>query len=154
MLINNYLQIHVLRMMALPAQILTLVEAGRFEEAISLCALCQSSPQLKEIDIPGIHEKYAYTLFSKGDFDGAIANFIKSDCSPVLVIGLFPDLVPPALHAYVGINHTASASVSAPQLKRGSSSGKLVGISLTRAAAALAQYCESGKAAVSCCPVL
>lgn len=44
----------VLRMTPLASQVMALVEASRFEDAINLCMLCQHNLQLKEIDIPGL----------------------------------------------------------------------------------------------------
>ncbi len=50
-------------------QVTSLVDGGFYEQAINLCISCQHTKgqQLRDIDIPRIHEKYALVLFQKGE---------------------------------------------------------------------------------------
>lgn len=147
-------QVHVLRMTPLSTQIMSLLDAQRFEDAINLCILCQHNPQLKDIDVPGVHEKYAFSLYQKGDFEGCIAHFLKADSNPKKVLALFPDLVPTNFNGFLGISQ-ASASVVAPSRATSTrpvsapavassvpATGKMTGLVLQRAAAALVSFCE------------
>jgi hypothetical protein len=126
-------QISVLKMVHLSSQVLTLVETGLYEEAINLCSLCPNSSQLRDIDIPRIHEKFAFSLFQKGDFEGAISHYILANTELLSVIAKFPDLVPVSLHSWVGLTNSNS--------NKGKTSS-LDGMILHRAAAALVHFCE------------
>ena len=64
-----------------------------YEDALNICALCRQPAQLRDIDVPRIHEKFAYSLFLKGDFDEAVSNYITAKSNPVQVPLLFPDLI-------------------------------------------------------------
>jgi len=88
--------------------------------------------------VAGIHEKYATALFQKGDFEGAMTNYIAAKASPIVLLRRFPDLVPSALHAAAGI-----------ELASSSSSTKLSGVVLQRAAAALATFCAHHRPALA-----
>lgn len=128
-------QIVVLRMTPLSSQIKNLMESNRFEEAINLCILCQNNPQLKDIDVSFVHEKFAMALYQRGDFDGAITNFIKGKSTLARVFGLFPDLVPNVFHNFLGIN-VNSATYNPKAMT------KMSGAILFRAASALVTFCE------------
>lgn len=128
-------QLFALKMIPLSAQISDLMEAGSYEVAINLCAMTQASGQLRDVDVCQIHEKYAMTLFHKGDFKGAMSNYISAKTTPLVLLRRFPDLVPVALHASAGI-------VS-------SGANKLTGLVLQRAAAAMATFCTHHRGAVS-----
>ena len=121
-------QITFLKMIPLSIQVQALVEAGLFEEAINLCTLSPNVGQLTDIDICRIHEKFALSLFQKGDFEGAISHYISAGTNVVSVISQFTDLIPPQLHSSLGISKSKSS--------------KLSGMILHRAAAAMVQFCE------------
>lgn len=132
-------QISVLKMVHLSSQVLTLVESSLYEEAINLCSLCPNSSQLRDIDIPRIHEKFAFSLFQKGEFEGAISHYILANTELLSVIAKFPDLVPVSLHSWVGINNSTSNTNKG---KTGNTSSSLEGMILHRAASALVHFCE------------
>jgi MinD-like ATPase involved in chromosome partitioning or flagellar assembly len=137
-------QVFVFRMTPLPAQIMTLLDAYRFEDAINLCALCLANPQIRDIDVAGVHEKYALSLFQKGDFDMAIQHYIKAKATPQKVLILFPDLVPVVFYGYLGIS-SQSISTGTRAGSSGTSvstSARMTGVVLTRAAAAMVNYCH------------
>lgn len=119
-------QISFLKMVPLSTQVQTLVETGLFEEAINLCSLSPNVSQ--DIDIHRIHEKFAVSLFQKGDFEGAITHYISAETNVVNVIIQFPDLIPTQLHTTLGISSKSKT--------------KLSGMILHRAAAAMVQFCE------------
>ena len=120
-------QITFFKMVPLSSQVQSLVEAGLFEEAINLCSLSPNVGQ--DIDIHRIHEKFAVSLFQKGDFEGAITHYIAAQTNVVNVIIQFPDLIPTQLHSALGITSKSKNS-------------KLSGMILHRAAAAMVQFCE------------
>jgi hypothetical protein len=130
---NAYLsigdQITFLKMVPISTQVQALVEAGLFEEAINLCSLSPNVGQLADIDIHRIHEKFAVSLFQKGDFEGAITHYIAAETNVTNVIIQFPDLIPTQLHTALGISSKSKGS-------------KLSGMILHRAAAAMVQFCE------------
>ena len=71
-------------------------------------------------------------LYSKGDFDGAVTNYLAADADLLSVLGLFPEFVPVSLvqHLY-GRDHLGPSGNS-----------ERSGVILYRAAAALVHYCE------------
>lgn len=139
-------QVFVFRMIPLPAQVMNLLDAYQFEEAINLCTLCIANPQMREIDIAGVHEKYALSLFQRGDFDSSIHHYIKAKSTPQKVLTLFPDLVPVVFYGYLGIS---SQSLSASgRTVNNASSRTMTGVVLTRAAAAVVTYCNYYRMAI------
>lgn len=124
--------IMILKMIPLGFQVTRLVESGLYEEAINLSTLCRDNISLRDIDIPKIHEKFANSLLLKGDYEGAVTNFIAASTNPITVLAQFPDLIPISLHSWAGIV-PGGKSLQA---------SKLTGMILHRAAAALVQFCE------------
>ena len=97
-------------------QVMRLVEAGSFEDALSICATCKSYPgtpssQLLDIDVKNIHEKYGSLLFQKGDFDGAVVQYISANSDIIDVLGLFPDLIPQQLMTTLSLDRRGGAKV-------------------------------------------
>ncbi len=135
----------------------TLVDAGQFEDTLNICALCKSSAALRDVDVEMIHERYALSLFQKGDFDGCISHYIAGKSNVVAVLMLFPDLVPVALQSSYGSvtrsTRQQSASTSRSSAGIGTPSGwgpmnRLNGVVMNRAAVALAAFCEYHRASV------
>ena len=164
-LCNNE-SIHIIRMIPLSIQIKTLEESNYYEEALNLYLLCNNNPQLRDININTIYEKYALYLYQRGEFESSIINYIKADCYPMKVLSLFPDLIPQLYHGLLGISSnssiiksTNSNTNSNPNLSsnlnsnmkrmsitnpnaNNNNSNKLTDVILQRAAIALVQYCE------------
>jgi hypothetical protein len=123
--------IEALKMVPLKQQIGELVGIGACEDALSLCKLSPHPIHLKDVDVAAIHEKFAMMLFQKGDFEGAVSNYIAANTNPLIVLPLFPDLIPTALRAALGPKGNGSGEGS-----------KLSREILLRAASAVVQYCE------------
>jgi hypothetical protein len=80
-------------------QVNSLVESGSFEEALNLCTLSPVLSTSQGIKVKQIQEKYALSLFLRGDFDGAVTHFIAAGSEPSSVLLLFSDpLVPSSLN--------------------------------------------------------
>jgi hypothetical protein len=81
----------------------------------------------------------------KGDFDGAIQNYLlgKTDIIPVFM--LFPEIVPALLLQQYLTNCSQSYN---SLLTNSTTQTKLSGIILHRAASALVHYCESWRSKV------
>jgi len=125
--------IHVLKMVPIEAQVETLVQSGAYEEALSLCAICEDKQLLGGIDVQTIHERYAYELFSWGDYESAIAHFLSAETSVAAVVFLFPSLVPADL---------PTTGLERPPRERAGKARPLSGASLNRAAVALSRFLE------------
>lgn len=127
------------------------MESGNFEEALALCGSCppETDARMMDVDVSSIHERYGTVLYQKGDFDGAITNYLIAKTDIILVFMLFPDLVPQSvLQQYIsscGVTYTsllASNGSSTVSQNAPSSSSKLSTIILHRAASALVNFCE------------
>jgi len=126
-------------MVPLPNQIQTLVDNSVYEEALSLCTLCTTDGSadvevLNYISVTDIHKKYAYNIFQRGDYDGAISHFLLAETKFRDVLALFPEFIPKNFSKYEiylqdssGFGGGGGGRQSAPS--RG-------------AASALAMYCE------------
>ncbi|CAM9220581.1 unnamed protein product, partial [Phaeothamnion confervicola] len=134
----------LLKMVPLEFQVQTLVDAASFEEALSLCDLCRHDKSLLgSVDVASIHERYAYELFTWGDYDGAVTHFLHAETLLTRVVSLFPSLLPPDLPA--DLLHGGSGRSGAGGSGGGGgaeSSRPLTGTSLSRAAAALTRFLE------------
>ena len=136
---------------------------GAFDDALSLCTLCgeqtETSVSSKAdagdrsgdmVSLKDIHEQYAFSLHQKGDFEGAITQYIAAETPPASVIALFPELIPNsivvALNSVPSVSMTAEgnpatlglSTVSPPP----SMLQRLSGMILQRAASALLTFCE------------
>jgi hypothetical protein len=81
-----------------------LVQSGLFQEALSIISTAGSQQLFDELAdlnlfVPDIYYQYGSSLHQKGDFDGAVSNFIKAKAKPSDVIALFPDFVSASLYA-------------------------------------------------------
>lgn len=121
------------------------MEASLYEDALNICALCNQTAQLRDLDVGRIHEKFAYSLFLKGDFDEAINNYIVAKANPVQVLLLFPDFIPLALQG----SERGRVAGTKGSSGSGQVTGKFTGSILLRAAAAVVRYCEHHRAHVS-----
>lgn len=137
----------VLTMVPLSTQIQRLVDSGNFEDALALTTSCLSyggptSAQLVDIDIRNIHERYGSVLYQKGDFDGAVVNYLSAESDIVDVLILFPEFVPQTL--LNAMFPQKGNGVLSPLLNSigVTTTAKLQGAILHRAAAAVVQYCE------------
>ena len=134
------------------------MDGGQFEDALNICALSRSSASVRDVNVELIHEKYALSLFQKGDFDGCVSHYIAGKSNVVAVLMLFPDLVPVVLQTvYASITRAVRAQSTGSVRGAGSGIGtpsgwgqmnKLTGLVMNRAAAALASYCEYHRAGV------
>ena len=50
---------------------------------------------LGSVNVLSIHERYAYDLFSWGDYEGAVGHFLVAETPVDHVLSLFPSLAPP-----------------------------------------------------------
>lgn len=50
---------------------------------------------LGAVNVLSIHERYAYDLFSWGDYEGAVGHFLVAETPVEHVLSLFPSLAPP-----------------------------------------------------------
>ena len=137
-----------LRMLPLGVQVEELVAAGVYEDALNLCAAVQDKELMGDIDEQGIHERFAHVLYSRGDFEAAVEQYVKARTPPLAVLSLFPALLPPSFDTKAGGGSGGSggsglASKSAPAAARA-----LQGAALSRAAAAVAVYLEAVRPAV------
>lgn len=137
-----------LRMVPVRQQIGALVDEGSYEDALALCAACRITQRggayfsrEEAVDVAAIEERYAYALYSRGDFEGAVHHWLAADAAPANVAALFPALCPPGLQAMLasrGEDEDASpekreALRHPPQLRQAS---------LSRAAAAVTRFLE------------
>lgn len=68
-----------------------------YEEAISLCILCEGTDYAVGVDINKLHQNYADILLQRNDFESAISHYIKSNQDFTTVIARFPAFVPASL---------------------------------------------------------
>jgi hypothetical protein len=137
------------------------VEAGQFEEALNICALCKSASLGRDVDVELIHEKYALSLFQKGDFDGCVQHYIAGKSNVVAVLMLFPDLVPVVLQTtFSNVSRQGQSRTTSSRGGAAMGSGtpsawgpmnRLSGVVLSRAAVALVAFCEHHRPLVSMC---
>jgi hypothetical protein len=129
-----------------------LVESGSFESALSLCNSLRPvggapNAQLADIDVESIREKYGSVLYQKGDFDGAVVQYLAANSDMLSVFSLFPDIAPQQLFASLYPNRVGLGnSLEGSPIPGGG--GRLQGQILHRAAAAVVQYCEKKRAKV------
>lgn len=55
----------------------------------------QDMSVLGSVNVMSIHERYAYDLFSWGDYEGAVGHFLVAETPVEHVLSLFPSLAPP-----------------------------------------------------------
>lgn len=55
----------------------------------------QDMSVLGSVNVLSIHERYAYDLFSWGDYEGAVGHFLTAQTPVDHVLSLFPSLAPP-----------------------------------------------------------
>lgn len=86
-----------------------LVSRGNYKDALSLVEHQSSSGRhavgsaVEELErarlLNELHTKYAYDLFSKGEYAEAMVQFQLTDSDPLLILSLFPDVLPSSLPA-------------------------------------------------------
>ena len=132
-------------------QIMSLTADGHYEDALDLYNLAPNSAKegqaglTLEKQIYKIHEMYAHLLHSKGDFDGAMQNFISAKSSPASVLSLLPEFVPSPFQAFCDSAAAQSTSFVKSKAKMDSEDrtrGGMSGSVLARAASAVAFFCE------------
>lgn len=69
-------------------------EVGMISAHDSVFAL-QDLSVLGSVNVLSIHERYAYDLFSWGDYEGAVGHFLVAETPIDHVLSLFPSLAPP-----------------------------------------------------------
>lgn len=57
--------------------------------------MSQDMSVLGSVNVLTIHERYAYELFSWGDYEGAVGHFLTAETPIEHVLSLFPSLAPP-----------------------------------------------------------
>eukprot|EP00752_Nemacystus_decipiens_P012161 g10780.t1 len=137
--------VNLLKLIPIEFQVETLAEAGSYEDALSLCAMCKDMSVLGSVNVLSIHERYAYDLFSWGDYEGAVGHFLVAETPVDHVLSLFPSLAPPEFVPPGG-------SLQGPNTpNRGSTSGEaprqLTGVSRSRAASAVMRFLEKHRVA-------
>ena len=125
-------------------QIMSLTADGHYEAALDLYNLSPKEGSVLDVQVNKIHEMYAHLLHSKGDFEGAIRNFIDANGSAATVLSLFPEFVPGVYHSYCkGAAAQSTAFVkAAAKLSDGGDRPAMTGTVLARAAAAIVTFCE------------
>ena len=110
-----------------------------YEEALSLCSICTSESSFDQdaityVSVPDIHKKYAYSIYQRGDYDGAITHFLLAETKFKEVLALFPELFPKNFSKFdVYLQDTSGFG-------NGRASSSAQGIH--RAASAVALFCE------------
>lgn len=141
---------HFLKLVPLATQIAYLVEKGLYEEALRVHQLSRQPNLLREVDISKIHEKYALSLFQRGEFEDAAVHFIAAASHPMEVLQLFPDFVPAPLQSPVsGRLQGLMTQVRAASTDTSKSTAKTATNSQSRAATALAKFCNHHRRHVS-----
>lgn len=145
------------------------MQQNSFEEALSLCVLSGEQDKrtndgqttkiggADDIIIQQIHEQYAFSLHQKGDFEGAVTQYIAAETSVASVIMLFPELIPNSLLTVLNSVPTCSVLTSDYPAAIGyggvmsptKPTPKLSGMILQRAASALLTFCEHHRAEVN-----
>lgn len=97
---------------------------------------------MADIDVRSIHEKYGTVLYQKGDFDGAIVNYLSAESDIVDVLSLFPEFIPQSLFTLLYPQRANSPTSPLLNLVGVINPVKLQGVILHRAATAIVQYCE------------
>lgn len=126
-------------MVPLPNQIQALVDNSVYEEALSLSSLCTADGSadvevLNYISVTDIHKRYAYNIFQRGDYDGAISHFLLAETKFRDVLSLFPEFIPKNFAKYeIYLRDTSGF---------GGGSGSRQSSPSRGAASALALYCE------------
>lgn len=124
---------------------------------ISSVDTANKAGEADDISMKQIHEQYAFSLHQKGDFEGAISQYIAAETSPARVIALFPDLIPNSLIVALNSAHPTAAIAAANPATLGLSSvilpseplQKLSGLILQRAASAMLSFCEHYRADIT-----
>ncbi|CAM9493888.1 unnamed protein product, partial [Scytosiphon promiscuus] len=134
--------VNLLKLIPIEFQVETLAEAGSYEDALSLCAMCKDMSVLGSVNVLSIHERYAYDLFSWGDYEGAVGHFLVAETPVDHVLSLFPSLAPPEFvppgGSLQGPANTNRGSASSP----GEAPRQLTGVSRSRAASAVMTFLE------------
>eukprot|EP00903_Cladosiphon_okamuranus_P017098 g15754.t1 len=137
--------VNLLKLIPIEFQVESLAEAGSYEDALSLCAMCKDMSVLGSVNVLSIHERYAYDLFSWGDYEGAVGHFLVAETPVDHVLSLFPSLAPPEFVPPGGILQGPNTP------NKGSTSGEtprqLTGVSRSRAASAVMRFLEKHRAA-------
>lgn len=129
-------------MVPIARQVMDLVGNFHYEEAIALCRQSAGLLDLSSVNVEDIHEKYAYLLYSKGDYELASHHFIASHVSVLRFFTLFAEFVPLSLMPSFEI------LVENVGLDRSDADkDKLTGQALSRAAAAVATFCAHHRVA-------
>lgn len=98
---------HVWKLLPVPLinQVNQLIEEKEYEEALTLCenipesaekvrrCSCSSSDILQKEKTKSIKILYTYHLFFQGQYERAMDYFRELECSPLLVMGLYPNLL-------------------------------------------------------------
>jgi tetratricopeptide (TPR) repeat protein len=141
-------KVEVFVMASIKKQISELVRSYNYEEAISLYRQSVDVVDLGNVNIGEIHEKYAYLLYSKGDYESAAANFISADVPPLRFFMLFPDLVPISMTKSFG-NIIENAGLERVDVENGQHNKNMSDPAVKRAAAAaMANFCLHHRAGV------
>lgn len=135
---------HFLKLVPLATQISYLVDKGLYEEALRIHLLSRQPSILREIDVGKVHEKFALSLFLRGEFEESVLQFISAGSSLMDVMQLFPEFVPVPLRQPVSgriqalLTQIRSLSVD----NTTKSAVKTSTNSQSRAASALAKFCS------------
>ena len=98
---------------------------------------------LSSVNVEDIHEKYAFLLYSKGDYELASQHFISAKISVLRYFTLFDEFVPLSLQPSFEILVENAGLDSSNARKE-----KLTGQSLNCAAAAVATFCAHHRGAI------
>ncbi|CAM9684429.1 unnamed protein product [Pylaiella littoralis] len=138
--------VNLLKLIPIEFQVETLAEAGSYEDALSLCAMCKDMSVLGSVNVLNIHERYAYDLFSWGDYEGAVGHFLVAETPVDHVLSLFPSLAPPEFVPPVG-SLQGPTNPNTGSTPSGEAPRQLTGVSRSRAASAVMRFLERHRAA-------
>ncbi|CBJ28092.1 conserved unknown protein [Ectocarpus siliculosus] len=139
--------VNLLKLIPIEFQVETLAESGSYEDALSLCAMCKDMSVLGSVNVLSIHERYAYDLFSWGDYEGAVGHFLVAETPVDHVLSLFPSLAPPEFVPPGGSLQGPNTPKKGPT-SSGEPPRQLTGVSRSRAASAVMTFLERHRPAI------
>lgn len=137
-----------LRMVPARQQIAALVDDADYEDALALCAARDVKRGRDMVDVAAIEERYAYALYSRGDFEGAVQHWLAADPPPGDVAALFPALCPPGMQHALATARAEEDDASPEKRDAMRHPPQLRQASLSRAAAAVTRFLEETRSRV------
>lgn len=116
-----------LRPVPLAAQARLLAATGEFTGALELCARLPPSPKRRDLE-DSLRLRFCHNLFEAGDVDDALTQLsMCSDAGPLLLLRLFPGLVP---GKFRGLLPTSAYGEGLPEIEDGGDQDGVAGVCL------------------------